>query len=272
MKLDKTLEVLARSAIDPTLRFKKIPENWLSNIEPTPREEKINKLRLKIKGEKKQYNKISFNDLIDLLWLEYKAGYLSIAKRRCLSFLEANIFNQKENSHIYNYLGLISNANRKFPEAIQFYKKAAAILPDDTVYNYNVGVSYLWYTNDFIQAEQYLIKSNEHNPFSYNTLFYLADAKSKNQKEQESKEIYRKTLERVKEEFSKNPTNDLTEIFCKICDRLNLEYPKYLKERLTKSDVEPEDLDDKLVGLSDLSLIIRSAPDYNVDESKSNEE
>lgn len=272
MKLDKTLEVSARGAKDPTLRFKKIPENWLSNVVLTPREEKINTLRLKIKREKKQYDKVSFNDLSELIWLEYKAKYYSTAKKRCLSFLEANVFQSTDNAQLYNYLGLIANANYKVLEAIQFYKKAVAIVPNNSIFNYNVGVSYLWNTKDFIQAELYLTKSFELYSYSHTTLFYLAEAKSKNQKDQESKEFYRKALDRVKDEFSKNPTKEITEFFCKICDRLNLEYSKELKEHLTKPVKESEELEDKPIGLSDINQLIRSTPDYNTDESEPDEE
>jgi len=272
MKLDKTLEVTCRSAKDPTLRFKLTSENWLTNVELTPREQRINELRLKIKKQKKEFNFVQFGDLYDLIWAEYKAGHYSIAKNRCLRFLETDMFTKSSIANLYNYLGLIANAQGKSLEAIQFYIKAKECAPSNSIFNYNVGVSYLWNTTDYILAEQFLSKSLDLDSKSVNTHLYLGDAKIKNYKEHEAKELYRIALSMVKEEFNKYPTKTNTEMFCKICDRLKLEYPDELKQRLANSDTENDINIDVPIGLSDIDLIIRSNPDYKQKKVEDEEE
>jgi molecular chaperone DnaK (HSP70)/Tfp pilus assembly protein PilF len=262
MKLDKTLEVNCISDKDRTVRFKLTSENWLTNVELTQREKKINDLRLKIKTQKKKYNKLQFNDVYDLIWEEYSGKYYQVVRKRCLNFLEADIFTPENNACFYNLLGLIANVQKKYDEAIQFYKKAKELSPNNSIFSYNVGVSYLWNTNEFDQAEKYLSDSLSLYSRSYTTHFYLAEAKSKNGKENEAKEHLREALLIIKEDFAISQNKNNAEYFCKICDRLKLEYPEELKQRLADPSVPEEKNIDSPINSSDEAQLIRLNPEY----------
>ena len=264
MNLDKTLTVIFRSYKNPTKLFHKACDNYLSSEELTTREIKINDLRIKIRDQKKQNNIVNANDLYDLVLLErniYK--YRSIAKQRCMQFLELGCFGEGDNANLYNVLGLIANMENKYGEALRYYKKAVELRPANSILNYNVGVTYLWNTTEYEMAEKYLQNSINYYGQSYDAHFYLGTAKSKNSKEIEAKEEYRKALEIIKGFFANNPSREMINKYAAICDHLDLEYPKELKDKLLNPPPEEEEYLEKIQALGDNKNIIRARPELN---------
>ncbi len=231
MNSEKILEVFCRAKKDPNIKFRYSSENWLSNAEYNPREQKINALRIKLKNQKKLQDKINFTDAYNLIWEEYKGGYAIIARKRCLSFLEAGQLNNRDTAQLYNILGLMAGVKE---EALQYYLKALQLQNNNSVFNYNVGVTYLWYIQDFILAEKYLSVSLDIYK-EYKTLYYLARAQGKNKKENEAKELYREGMRLVREEFGQHPGgSENIEFYCKFCDQSKLGISKRISRSVSK--------------------------------------
>jgi molecular chaperone DnaK (HSP70) len=261
MDIDKILKVSFRSYKNPTDLFGKSCNNYLSNEEPTKREIKINELRLKIKEQKKNTNNINSDDLYDLVLYERNSNkHRNTAKLRCMQFLELDCFNTYENANLYNVLGLIADSEGDHFSAIRYYKKSTSLWPRNSVFNFNIGVSYLWYTEEYSNAEIYLIESIKYNPNSYLAHYYLGNAKIKMGKENETKEEYRIALEFVQKEFQNSPTKQTINIYASICDYLGLTYTQELKDKILRMPSSPEDELDKISSLGD-NNIIRANPE-----------
>jgi len=257
MNLEKILQIEFKSVSRPELVFKKKTEKWLSGREPTPREERITRMRAQLRARAKRGIEPDFEQMILLIREEQAAGYFKLVNDRCQYLLTRSIFTDEQKAAVWNRMGLAKTQLFGQPHGLEAYIKATQLHPDQWVYHYNVGVTHLWSTHRFDEAEKALEIAARFCTYDMEVHYQYGEALAKNGKSSESKESFSRAFDFAKQAFEKRPLDpDARLYFRRCCDKLGLEYPEDLKNALL--DPEPQDIDNMRPSSLDQGDIVRS--------------
>ncbi len=257
MDLEKVLQIEFRSATRPGLVFKKQTEKWLHGKEPTLREARIIKMRTELKARAKMRIDVYFDQIFSLVNEEYKAGYYDLVKDRCHYLLTRPDLNDTRKAKLWNLIGLARD-QLGGSRGLSAYKEAARLDPDGSwVYHYNVGVTHLWCTHRFDEAEKALQAAARLGPHDMKAHHHYGEALSKNGKSVESRACFSRAFDLAKSAYEAKPTDPEARMYFRYaCDMLGLEYPESLRGTLL--DPEPQDCDNVRPSLRDQGDIVRS--------------
>jgi tetratricopeptide (TPR) repeat protein len=200
---------------------------------------------------------VGFDQMFLLIVEEHEAGYYKLANDRCQYLLTKPNLNDEQKAALWNRMGLARNRLFGMPHGLDAYSKAAYLNPNAWVYYYNVGVTHLWSTHRFEEAEKALEAAARLATFDMGAQYRYGEALAKNGKSSESKANFSRAFDLAKQAFENRPSDPDARLYFRYsCDMLGLEYPENLKSALL--DPEPEDIDNMRPSSLDQGDIVRS--------------
>ncbi|MGA9115154.1 MAG: Hsp70 family protein [Bacteroidota bacterium] len=260
MTKEKILKVEFRSDVRTGESFSKTCTRWLHGKEPTPRENRVNGMRQRMKEQVGAGGELAPATFIALVKEEYEAGMYDTVRSRC-EYLIQNMgdrFSARQLASLWNLYGLASEHRLDVKTALSAYRKAADLSPTDWVFNYNVGVTYLWSYRNRTSAVPCLRKAVECQGAEAAAWYWYGRVLEEGGDQSESRICFNRAWDMLSRGFSGDGNVAAIRLFRDVCDKLGLAYPDGLREALSRpARPEPEDCQESLFDNGD---IVRYAP------------
>jgi|GEM_PF-3015239 len=255
MSLDKVLTLRCHSLSNPTVCFETRTTSWMNGKDPTPREERIARLRSSLRNSAIKQHPVAPGDMVNLVWEELKAEMFDLVRRRVEYLLTETPgqFSVSQQATLWNLRGLAADRQGDSGVALNAYLKAAAIRPEEAVYHYNVGLTYWWSFNDREKATAALRIATQIGKGLPAAWYWYGQLLSQTGDLAQGHQCDVTAMDLFQQSFTESADKWTTDMFRRVCDGLGHPYPDpLLKALLRTGDTDTDNISPSLIDHGDI--------------------
>lgn len=245
---NKVLHFQAFMTDDPEARITASLNNPWCHVVATPEDLAANELWQDVRRQRKEQKTISTETMVRLANLERRRGHLDGA----IEILERLQCRVRESGNLYNILGLCYNERGQDNRALEFFKRASELKPDNAVTVSNYG-SQLAENGKIDEGIEILQKAALLDPDDYFPHYWLGDAFHRKGDPAQSKKEYERALQLIKPRILSHKDDDtllwyLYTIYLSLGNYKEADEVRLQREHVRDAKLLGGDPDDLIVG------------------------